>query len=487
MKAYELRWVVACAAVAVLGQAALGGERVRAFPGAEGFGAYAQGGRGGKVLFVTNLEDYDPRTEKPIPGSFRAACCEKGPRTIVFRISGTIPLKVELTITEPYLTIAGQTAPGDGICVRNHHSQVFNTHDIVIRHMRFRPGDGIGREAFKKFPGVFEHDALRVLRSKQVILDHCSMSWALDETMDIWDSQDVTVQWSIIAEGLFYSFHHEGPHSMGIITQSAKASLHHNLLAKHDARGPHVGGKTACDIRNNVIYLTHGYTNGGEGRVNYVSNYIKRPNMRAADRAYAFIFFYPDRCSAGYLYASGNVLEGAGPQNQSDASLFGIARFDNKPYLEFIAAKRQRTEERPPYIQVDPAGVEKFFSREPLAIPAEAAVTTDRAEEAYRKVLATAGAILPCRDAVDARLLKEVEGGTGEIINSPTEVGGYPELKSTPPPADSDDDGMPDAWETQHRLNPKDPSDGGRDGDGDGYTNLEESLNGTDPTQKDPP
>ncbi|MBM4041517.1 MAG: hypothetical protein FJ290_23700, partial [Planctomycetes bacterium] len=172
-----------------------------AFPGAQGCGAFARGGRGGKVLFVTNLDDYDPKAEKPIPGSLRAACAEKGPRIVVFRISGTIALKADLVITEPYLTIAGQTAPGDGICVKMRHSQI-SSHDVIVRHIRFRPGDEFGAEGFAKIKGTFECDALRLLWAQRVIVDHCSFSWALDETMDIWDSSDVTVQWSILAESL---------------------------------------------------------------------------------------------------------------------------------------------------------------------------------------------------------------------------------------------------------------------------------------------
>jgi len=454
---------------------------IRAFPGAEGFGAYARGGRGGKVLRVTNLEDYLPGKEEPIPGSLRFALCEvKGPRTVVFRVSGTIFLKGDLVISEPRLTIAGQTAPGGGVCLRGAHSQI-SADDVIVRHVRFRPG-----EQWKSRPatggGSFEYDTLRILGAKNVIVDHCSLSWALDETMDVWNhsrlqTSNVTVQWCIISESFMYSKHPDGPHGMGMICYGVKGmSLHHNLLAKHDTRGPSIDGGGLYDVRNNVVYLVHAYTGRGQGlRLNYVGNYFKRPNVRTPGRNCVYLFFGPEKYDDVRVFARGNYVEGGGAENQDNWKLFISARFVN------VKARNERTEQCPPYLVLGEQDVSRFRSSAPVEIPSRAKVKTDTAEEAYEKVLANGGAVLPKRDRVDQRIVYEVETGTGRIINSPNDVGGYPELKSAPAPPDRDQDGMPDAWEKQHGLSPDNPADANADRDDDGYTNLEEYLNGIDP------
>ncbi len=203
------------------------GQLIPAFPGAEGYGAFTPGGRGGKVLIVTTLEDYDPAVDDPIPGSLRRAVDTKGPRIIVFRVSGYIDLKRTLSIREPYVTIAGQTAPGDGICLRGYETRS-GTHDIIIRYIRFRTGDEICRSL--KMQGKTEElrrrgpntDGLELNRSHNVIVDHCSVSWTIDEASSVYNCSAVTVQWCIVSESLHDSYHEKGPHGMGVTMQCNK-------------------------------------------------------------------------------------------------------------------------------------------------------------------------------------------------------------------------------------------------------------------------
>jgi len=418
---------------------------VLAFPGAEGFGAYARGGRGGKVLFVNNLDDYRPG-EKPAPGSLRAACNAKGPRIVVFRVSGTISLKASLDITKPYITIAGQSAPGGGICVKDHQTTV-GTHDVVVRYIRFRPGDEPAA-AYRKEGKRFEPDALSVgSPSRDVIFDHCSASWAIDEVLSVSGEgiTNVTVQWCIISEALNRSYHAKGSHGYGSLLRcNGNITFHHNLYAHHTARSPRPGtygkGSILLDFRNNLIYNSYGYTAKDPARINYIGNYIKRP------RGYAFRV----GGDATRMYVEGNCLAGSGNGNEDNWKLISGAREGNK-------------------------------MKEPYLV---APVATDSALIACEKILASCGANLPERDAVDARIVEEVRTGKGKLIDSQKEVGGWPELKSAPAPEDTDLDGMPNAWETRHGLNRDDPSDAAGDEDGDGYTNIEEYLNGTDPTKK---
>jgi len=397
-----------------------------AFPGAEGFGASARGGRGGKVLMVTNLNDSGP-------GSFRAAVMEKGPRIVVFRVSGLIDLKSSIRIREPYLTVAGQTAPGDGICFRGAEV-VVEANDVILRYLRFRPGDILGKEV----------DGLSIGgESKRVIVDHCSASWAVDECLSPSGAiSDVTVQWCIIAESLNRSVHHKGPHGYGSLVRAAGGlTMHHNLWAHHTARNPRLGdnyGKPpfpTFDIRNNVIYGWSGIASGMTGDrfdANYVANYIKPGPESNLNRAVIVLteaaklrFFVKDN-----LYPERMKLF----SNDSQVTL-----------------------------------VEKPFAAPP--------VRTTSAAEAYEEVLTQAGAVLPRRDPVDERVVRQVRTGTGRIIDSQRDVGGWPEYKSASPPLDTDQDGMPDEWEKAHGLNPRDPSDAAKDRDGDGYTNIEEYLN----------
>jgi len=408
--------------------------RVPAFPGAEGFGAYTVGGRGGRVIEVTNLKDSGP-------GSFRAAVKAKGPRTVVFRVSGTIRLENHLAITNPYITIAGQSAPGDGICIQGHELSVY-ADQVIIRFLRVRPGDVLGKPIGDAISGRFVQN---------VILDHCSMSWTMDEVCTWYALGNVTVQWCIMSEALDRSLHPKGAHGAGHATGGLNLSSHHNLIASCNFRNPRFGGcgnlrESLVDFRNNVIYnfVTSAY--GGEGGTyNFINNYYKRgPSSRS--RHFLTPYRHP-LIGYGTWYIAGNVMEG-----------------------------------NPAITRDNWRGVDRKVPRADKPFPC-AHVTTQTAREAYGLVLEKAGAIYPKRDPVDTRIVNDVRKGTGRIINSQKQVGGYPTLKTYNVPPDTDHDGMPDDWERKHGLDPSDPADGPRDKDRDGYTNLEEYLNRTDPTK----
>lgn len=403
-----------------------------AFPGAEGFGSETPGGRAGAVLQVTTLADSGP-------GSLREALTTPGPRIVVFRVGGTILLEEMIRVRHPYLTIAGQTAPGDGITIRNgsHRSTPLRveTHDVVIRHLRIRPGPGGGP------------DGLSIGRGRNIVVDHCSLSWAVDENLAVTgNSRDVTVQWSVIAEGLHDSTHPKGPHSMGdLIGSRGDVSLHHNLYAHNDARNPRIGGgPKTVDFVNNVIY-NFGSMAGRLSarrlvRVNYVGNVV-RP----------------------------------GPSSHPDAVALGMPN----PYPVEVFA-RDNVLPRRGLVDDDFEGT-LVKARHP-APP----VTTSPAQDAYEAVLRSAGATRPRRDAIDARIVASVRERSGRVIDHPEDVGGWISARGGTAPADRDGDGMPDAWEVRHGFDPDDPSDGSKDADGDGYTNVEEFLNGTHPRKRTP-
>jgi pectate lyase len=416
-----------------------------AFPGAEGFGAHTPGGRGGKVLFVANLDDSGP-------GSFREACLAQGPRIVIFRVSGTIALKSPITVTTPFLTIAGQTAPGDGICLRDATFGIA-THDVVVRHLRSRLGDATTREA----------DALDVLNgSSNVILDHCSATWSIDECLSLsGNNQNITVQWCLIGESLRQSKHTKGSHGYGSLARAnGPVSFHHNLWIHNDARNPRMGDNYGrgpsfprFDVRNNVIYNHGGTASGltqGNLEVNYVANYI-RPGPSSRAKTPITVGNKPVDSDLKF-HIRGNIFEGHEELTRDNTKFFSAHEIDGK--------RQVRTFDQP------------------FAAPS---VNTVPARDVVELVLASVGASLPQRDAVDARLVNHVRTRTGKMINSQTEVGGWPALAAAPAPADADNDGMPDAWESKHGLNPRDAADANVDSDQDGYTNIEEYLNATDP------
>jgi len=423
---------------------------IPAFPGAEGFGAYARGGRGGRVIQVTNLKDAGP-------GSFREAVEAEGPRIVVFRVSGNIELKSGVFIQNPFITIAGQTAPGDGICLKNYLG--IRTHDVVLRYIRIRPGDVSG--------GAI--DALGGIGCTNIIVDHCSASWSVDECVSFYrDNKNTTIQWCMIAESLAHSVHPKGRHGYGGIWGGTNASFHHNLLAHHTSRTPRFDGAESdtVDHRNNVIYnwgFNSSYGNEA-GRVNMIANYYKSG-------------------PATLKKVRGRIVE-AYKENDSWAGRFYIARNHVERFPEVTTDNRKGVHGKAP--------LDEIMLKKP--IPA-APVTPQSADKAYELVLAGVGANFPKRDALDTRIVEETRtgtakygkiwngGGTG-IIDSQKDVGGWPELKSAPAPADSDRDGMPDAWEKKRGLDPNDASDGAKDRDKDGYTNVEEYINGLVATRK---
>ncbi len=416
-----------------------GARPLAAFPGAEGAGANSKGGRGGDVYRVTNLNDSGP-------GSLREGIrTATGPRTIVFDVSGTISLNSRLNVNKSFLTIAGQTAPGDGVTVAGH-STVVSGSNVVIRYLRFRMGD-------LNCPAV-QDDALWVDRATDVILDHVSASWSVDETLSVTESNRVSVQWSFITESMKNSCHVKGAHGYGSLIRygTGLVTYHHNLYAHHDSRNPRVGDGVGLDFVNNVIYNWGGESSysgpaeEGTTRVNYVGNYLVAGPQTTNSKLRAF-----NGGSAGtQIYQSNNFLDGD-RDGARDGADNGWAMFAGQ------------------YTKREPARFE--FPQ----------VTTQGAQGAYDLVLNTAGHSLR-RDPVDERIVGEVKAGAGRHINSQSEVGGYPVLNPAPPLSDGDGDGIPDEWEGRHGLNPTDASDGAAAPTAGGYTNLERYLNDLVPT-----
>lgn len=420
-----------------------------AFPGAEGFGAYSKGGRGGKVLYVTNLNDEGP-------GSLRWAVEQEGPRTIVFGVSGTIELTERLDIKNPYITIAGQTAPGDGICLKGETFRI-QTHDVIIRYIRVRLGDGMHGQG-----SLQGKDAIGISEGEDIIVDHCSASWSLDEILSAStrdpDLTRVTVQWCFITEGLNPDNHGFGSLIRG--TGGAKYSFLHNLYAHNRGRNPRPGNYDSnphdkdpegllLDFRNNTIYNWGGGYAGYNAdkksvtRLNYVGNYL----IPGADSKPTGIA-YSTGSSYNRAYFAGNYYNGKLPDDP-----WSLVEFDDSWTEKDISAYKQ----------------DKPFETGP--------VKTEDAPTAYEKILKSGGASLPKRDAVDNRIVNDVKNRTGKIIKSQENVGGWPVLNSAPAPADTDRDGMPDEWERENGLDPNNADDRNRAAK-DGYTMLEKYING---------
>ncbi len=439
---------------------------IPAFPGAEGAGAFTPGGRGGKVYEVTNLNDSGP-------GSLRQAVEAKGLRIVIFRVSGIITLEKLLTISNPYITIAGQSAPGDGICIRGQTTEI-NTHDVVLRYLRFRRGNLKDR-----------NDALGGYPVGNIIVDHCSASWGLDENLSLYrymkkmpDGPDkktpvenLTIQWCVSSEALDLN-----NHAFGATWGGRNCSFHHNLFACNTGRNPSIGWGDHFDFRNNVLFnWRHRTVDGGDASsmVNIIANYYKPgPAVNQSAVRYRIckpqhLDMYSEARRDGKWYVADNVVLGH-PQVTAD-NWDGGVQFDEEDANTASEIK---------------ALIKKVRATAPIFTPP---ITQHRAGQAYELVLADAGATLPRRDPVDKRIISIVRTGKptykNGIIDTPSDVGGWPEYKSTPAPTDSDSDGIPDEWEKKFGLNRDDPSDGAKDVDSDGYTNVEEWLNGTDPTQ----
>jgi hypothetical protein len=428
--------------------------RVRhlAFPGAEGYGRFARGGRGGRVIKVTNLNDSGP-------GSLRAAVEVDGPRNIVFDVSGRIVLNSKLVIRNPYLTIAGQTAPGKGICISNYNLGMLGTHDVVIRYIRVRPGDTAGVTL----------DGMGMASSDHAIIDHCSISWTQDEAFSSRAAKNITLQRTLISEALNVAGHKNyergKQHGYAASIGGDIGSFHHNLLVHCagrnwslagglDKAGRHTG---RLDIRNNVVYnWGHRTTDGGAMQVNFVNNYYKPgPASRV------FHVLMPERnrhFGPQDYFVVGNVMEG---RYGANAPLAGVVAPRDEPREDFL---------------VDAPFFQPY-------------VTTQSAEETFENVLSDVGCNLPRLDDHDRRIIEETRSGTttfkGSVTGFPglpdsqNDVGGwedYPEVRR-PANWDTDHDGMPNEWESQHGHDPNDAADGPLDPDGDGYTNLEDYLN----------
>ncbi|NCI48178.1 polysaccharide lyase [Sediminibacterium soli] len=446
---------------------------IPAFPGAEGGGKYSFGGRGGKVLVVTNLNDDGP-------GSFRWACEQGGARIVVFNIAGIIRIKTPVIIRAPYITIAGQTAPGDGVCLAGESVWV-DTHDVIVRYMRFRRGETwVGRR----------DDAIGGNPVGNIIIDHVSATWGLDENMSMYrhmyndstGSQElklgtvnITIQNSIFGEAL-----DTWNHAFGSTLGGENCTFMRNLWANNAGRNPSVGWNGVFNFVNNVVFnWVHRSIDGGDYRAqfNIINNYFK-PGPATPKNTVGHRILKPESGRSklkhheyGRAYVNGNIMEGY-PEITRDNWNGGVQVEELPNTGEYTA---------------------EIKWNKPLPMPA---LTITDAETARQYVLANAGATLPKRDAVDSRIVEQVRTGkivfdpgvplptaqfkhrrlpidsykTG-IITDPVQVGGYPVYAGTPY-KDSDNDGMPDAWELKHKLNPNDPADAARI-TASGYSNIE--------------
>ncbi|MBQ7420893.1 MAG: polysaccharide lyase [Prevotella sp.] len=472
--------------------------KIPAFPGAEGGGMYTFGGRGGKVLTVTNLNDSGE-------GSFRWACEQGGARIVVFNVSGIIRLKSPIYVRAPYITIAGQSAPGDGVCIAGESFQV-DTHDVIIRHMRFRRGE----------TGVwYREDSFGGNPVGNIMIDHCSCEWGLDENISFYrhmykpgetydrvkfPTVNVTIQNTISAKAL-----DTWNHAFGSTLGGENCAFVRNLWADNSGRNPSVGWNGIFNFVNNVVYnWVHRSMDGGDytAQFNLINNYYKPGPLTPKDTPIGHRFVKPEAGLSrnkekkyGRVYAAGNVMEGNERVTRNNWD--GGVQIESEPDCgEYTAYMK---------------------SNEPFAMPH---VKIMSAKGAYDFVLDNAGATIPTRDIVDQRIVNEVR--TGEvyyekklpkdnpygnfwglhpksqdkdgsfkyrrlpkdsykqgIITDPRQMGGYPEYHGTPY-VDSDGDGMPDEWEIANGLNPNDPSDANGDVNGDGYTNIEKYINGID-------
>ena len=437
-------------------------DAIPAFPGAEGFGANSKGGRGGRVLVVTNLNNGGS-------GSLRACIEASGPRSCVFRTGGIIKLNTQVQVTNPYLTIAGQTAPGDGVTLRIDPASTLGpmkimTHDVIVRYLRFRPGNG----TLENLPGESEVlaniDAITIGNNRQsgqlynIIIDHCSFSWGVDENVNIWDdAKNITFQWNIISEGLHCVPGNSECHSKGMIIGSEgsqKISIHHNLFAHNVGRNPMIKTAGIVDLVNNIMHTPQNIVGSvdpqyGRFNSNWVGNYVQAKD----DSSYGILKLGSSLLSCANKYYLKNNIE-----INNKASL-------NNPEANFVNPLR--------------FGRKCIVQNRYDAAP----VTTTSPFQAFDDVLENAGARLPTRDAIDKRIINDVRNKIYRIVNDPSEVGGWLLTTSHTTQADDDRDGMVDSWELTHfgNLSRGSSSDSSSDFDGDGYTDLEEYMNGTDP------
>ena len=449
---------------------------MRAFPGAEGGGMWVTGGRGGKVIHVTNLNDSGS-------GSLRAAINEKGARTIVFDVAGIIELQSALKVTSGDVTIAGQTAPGDGICLKNYNFRI-HANNVIVRFIRCRMGD----------EKQTEDDAMNLYTGnndlQDVIIDHCSLSWSTDECGSFYGMTNFSLQWCILSESLRNSVHGKGKHGYGGIWGGTNATYHHNLLAHHDSRNPRLDHdyvstlKGPVSLVNNVIYnWGDNSTYGGESAndrgeykaYNIINNYYKPGPATAAGKV-RFIDPWTKDCSnctkatgsstivPGHFYMDGNVMDGDDGKTA-----------DNWTGTTASAEVIANIKSAAPFSYVEKASL----------------LSLQKAADAYTAVLGYAGASLK-RDAVDARVTRETKNGnytytgsngsTNGFIDTQADVGGWPAYGATDDEKaavkDTDGDGIPDAVEDAFGLDKASAADGAaKTLDKHGrYTNLEMYL-----------
>lgn len=448
-------------------------SKIPAFPGADGAGKYTSGGAGGTVYTITSLADDGSE------GTFRWAVNQKGPRTIVFAVSGIIELQKALKINNGDVTIAGQTAPGDGICLKNYTFSV-QADNVIVRFIRSRMGADIKQKG---------DDAMNGTKAcRNIIIDHCSMSWCTDECATFYDNRYFTLQWCIISESLANSIHEKGAHGYGGIWGGQPATFHHNLLAHHTNRTPRLCGSRytgrpedeKVELFNNVIYNygSAGAYAGEGGSYNFINNYYKPGPFSATKSSFKRLFTaYADDGKNnnaagvhGIFYFKGNYMSPTCPKltDKQKEALYKV-NMDNSYGL---------------VIRKDFAAEKEVLSKQPFDIAEHTSLQP--AKKAYKDVLQFAGASYR-RDAVDRRIVEETRkgtytyegshGSTNGMIDQPSDVGGWPEYKSDPAPADTDGDGMPDEWEKEHNLNPNDPSDGSKYNLNPEYTNLEIYMN----------
>lgn len=461
--------------------------KIPSFPGAMGGGAYTFGGRGGKVITVTNLNDRGP-------GSLREACEQGGARIVVFNVSGIIRIKTPIIVRAPYITIAGQTAPGDGVCLAGESFWV-NTHDVIVRHMRFRRGETwVGRR----------DDSFGGNPVGNIMIDHCSCTYGLDENISFYrhmfnpgkgyndlklPTVNVTIQNTISAKSLdTYN------HAFGSTLGGENCSFMRNLWASNAGRNPSIGWNGIFNFANNVIYnWVHRSVDGGDytALYNIINNYYKPGPLTPKDTPVGHRLVKPEsgRSKLGYyvfgrVYCNGNVVEGNDTVTKDNWA--GGVQVEEQPNTDGYTASMKWNE--------------------PFPMPSFPIMS---AKEAYNFVMENVGATLPKRDIIDQRIVEEVKTGKAYykegldpesfyqfkyrrlpkdsykkgIITDIKQVGGYPEYKGKAY-KDSDNDGMPDAWEKANGLNPNDPSDANKDCTGDGYTNIEKYINGIDTKTK---
>jgi len=409
-------------------------EGLPAFPGAEGFGSMTIGGRGGKVMEVTNLNNDGL-------GSLRAACEASGPRIVVFRTGGTIILDNDIEIEDPYITVAGQTAPGDGICIRRAAIRIY-THDVIIRGLRIRVGDESGG------PPADNRDGLGIANSEMapynIIVDHCSISWGLDENVATWYAcHHITFQWCIVSEAILTDGDSYG---MIIGDYSDNISVHHNLFAHNKDRSPLLKNNTTAEVINNVVYNWRWYATRTYSNANIIGNFYKTGSNWTGGKGVAI-----DDIEGVKIF----VLDSIGPGRVTNTG-------DN-----WLAVNGLETH------------------RSDLRVISQSNVRIDNVEDIFALVIGNAGATAPRKDTVDQRIIQSVLDGTGAIITSQGEVGGWPVYNPGQAPVDSDHDGMPDSWELARGLNPNASTDANQDRNGDGYTNIEEYINGLIPLPSD--